>query len=157
MTDQTQSPKSDPGQPVKRRTLIQALVGFSVVATLGGVLTPIIAYLWPPAQRTATQGERVAVGEEKDLPVGQGKVVSAGDKPVIVVHTAQGGVKAYSAVCTHLGCIVGWQSSRGFIQCPCHDARFNAVTGAVISGPAPRPLSPVQVSIENGKVYVEVA
>ena len=157
MTDQEHSQKNSTSQPPSRRTFIQALVSFSVVATLGGVLTPIIAYLWPPAQRTATKGERVAVGDEKDLPVGQGKVVSAGDKPVIVVHTAQSGVKAYSAVCTHLGCIVGWQQSRGFIQCPCHDARFNPVTGAVISGPAPRPLPPVQVSIENGKVYVEVA
>jgi cytochrome b6-f complex iron-sulfur subunit len=157
MSDQPQSQNNGPGQPVRRRTFIQALVGFSVVATLGGVLTPIIAYLWPPAQRSATVGERVAVGDEKDLPAGQGKVVSAGDKPVIVVHTAQGGIKAYSAVCTHLGCIVGWQQSRGFIQCPCHDGRFNPVTGAVISGPPPRPLPPVQVSIENGKIYVEVA
>jgi cytochrome b6-f complex iron-sulfur subunit len=157
VTDQEHSQKNGTSQPPSRRTFIQALVSFSVFATLGGVLTPIIAYLWPPAQRTATKGERVAVGDEKDLPVGQGKVVSAGDKPVIVVHTAQGSVKAYSAVCTHLGCIVGWQQSRGFIQCPCHDARFNPVTGAVISGPAPRPLPPVQVSIENGKVYVEVA
>ena len=157
MTDQEHSQKNGTSQPPSRRTFIQALVGFSVFATLGGVLTPVIAYLWPPAQRTATKGERVAVGDEKDLPLGQGKVVSAGDKPVIVVHTAQGGVKAYSAVCTHLGCIVTWQQSRGFIQCPCHDGRFNPVTGAVISGPAPRPLPPVQVSIENGKIYVEVA
>jgi cytochrome b6-f complex iron-sulfur subunit len=111
--------------------------------------------LWPPARRTATKGERVAVGDERDLPVGQGKIVSAGDKPVILVHTAQGGVKGFSAICTHLGCIVNWQQSRGFIQCPCHDGRFNPVTGAVISGPPPRPLSPVPVSIENGKIYVE--
>ncbi len=157
MSARLQSQNNGTGQPVRRRAFIQALVGFSVVATLGSVLTPIIAYLWPPAQRSATAGERVAVGDEKDLPAGPGKVVSAGDKPVIVVHTAQGGIKAYSAVCTHLGCIVGWQQSRGFIQCPCHDGRFNPVTGAVISGPPPRPLPPVQVSIENGKIYVEVA
>jgi len=155
MPDQP-SQSSEPGRPTSRRTFIQALVGFSVVASLGGVLIPIIAYLWPSAQRTATKGERVTVGDEKDLPVGQGKVVSAGDKPVIVVHTAQAGVKAYSAVCTHLGCIVEWQPSRGFIQCPCHDGRFNPATGAVISGPPPQPLPPVQVSIENGKIYVEV-
>ncbi len=156
MQDQSQSQSYDSGQPIRRRTFIQALVGFSVLATLGGVLTPIIAYLWPPAERTATTGERVVVSDEKDLPVGQGKVISAGNKPVVIVHTAQGGIKAYSAVCTHLGCIVGWQQSRGFIQCPCHDARFNPVTGAVISGPAPRPLPSVPVSVENGKIYVEV-
>ena len=156
MSDQSNSQNSGPRQPIHRRTFIQALVGFSVVATLGGVLTPILGYLWPPARRSATKGERVAVGDERDLPVGQGKIVSAGDKPVIVVHTAQGGVKAFSAICTHLGCIVNWQQSRGFIQCPCHDGRFNPVTGAVISGPPPGPLSPVSVSLEGGKIYVQV-
>lgn len=156
MSDLSNSQNGGPGQPIHRRTFIQALVGFSVVATLGGVLTPILGYLWPPARRSATKGERVAVGDERDLPVGQGKIISAGDKPVIVVHTAQGGVKAFSAICTHLGCIVNWQQSRGFIQCPCHDGRFNPVTGAVISGPPPSPLSPVSVSIEGGKIYVQV-
>ena len=156
MSDLSNSQNSGPGQPIHRRTFIQALVGFSVAATLGGVLTPILGYLWPPARRSATKGERVAVSDERDLPVGQGKIISAGDKPVIVVHTAQGGVKAFSAVCTHLGCIVNWQQSRGFIQCPCHDGRFNPVTGAVISGPPPSPLSPVSVSIEGGKIYVQV-
>lgn len=155
MSASSQSTSSGSGQPT-RRTFIQALVGFSVIATLGGVLTPIIGYLWPPARPSATKGERVAVADERDMPIGQGKVVSVGDKPVILVHTAQGGVKAFSAICTHLGCIVGWQQSRGFIQCPCHDARFNAVTGAVISGPAPKPLSSIPVSVEGGKIYVEV-
>lgn len=155
MSDQA-SPSSGSDRPVSRRSFIQALVGFSVIATLGGVLTPIIGYLWPPARRTAAKGERVAVSDERDLPVGQGKVISAGDQAVIVVHTAQGGVKAFSAVCTHLGCIVNWQQSRGFIQCPCHDGRFNPVTGAVISGPPPSPLPSVPVSIEGGKIYVEV-
>jgi cytochrome b6-f complex iron-sulfur subunit len=156
MSDLPRSQTGDANQPVGRRTFIQALVGFSVVATLAGVLTPIIGYLWPPARRSATKGERVAVGDERDLPISQGKIVSAGDKPIIVVHTAQGGIKAFSAICTHLGCIVNWQQSRGFIQCPCHDGRFNPVTGAVISGPPPRPLSPVPVNIEGGKIYVEV-
>ena len=156
MPDQSNRQNSGPGQPIRRRTFIQALVGFSVVATLGGVLTPILGYLWPPTRRSAAKGERVAVGDERDLPVGQGKIVSAGDKPVIVVHTAQGGVIAFSAICTHLCCIVNWQQSRGFIQCPCHDGRFNPVTGAVISGPPPSPLPPVLVSIEGGKIYVQV-
>ena len=157
MSDLSQSQSSGAGQPVSRRSFIQVLVGFSVVATLGGVLTPIIGYLWPPERRSAAKGERVAVSDERDLPVGQGKVVSAGDKPIIIVHTAQGGVKAFSAICTHLGCIVTWQQSRGFIQCPCHDGRVNPVTGAVISGPLPRPLPSVPVTIEGGKIYVEVS
>jgi len=93
------------------------------------------------------------VGTLKDIPVGQGKVVPVADKPVIVVNTAQG-VKAYSAICTHLGCIVEWDQARKFILCPCHDGRFNAISGAVISGPPPAPLPAVPVLVDGENIYV---
>lgn len=138
---------------LSRRGLLKYLLGFSVFATLVGVLTPIIGYLWPPATRGAGGGGRTLVGTTKDIPVGQGKVVPVADKPVIVVNTAQG-VRAYSAICTHLGCIVEWDRPRKFILCPCHDGRFNPVSGAVISGPPPAPLPPVPVLVDGENIYV---
>ncbi len=147
---------SGPGLPaeVTRRGFIQWALGFSVIATLGGAFVPVIGYLWPPARRAAGSASRVLVGAVKDLPVGQAKVLPVNDKPVIVVNTAQGGVKAFSAICTHLGCVVEWNSSKGYIMCPCHDGRFNATTGAVISGPPPSPLPTVRVAVENDQIYV---
>ncbi len=143
-----------PDVPVGRRRFISYLLGFSVVATLGGVLTPIIGYLWPP-RRTAGGGSgRVEVGAVTDFPPGQGKVVPVGDKPVILAHTEQGGLKAFSAICTHLGCIVEWDQNRQIILCPCHDGRFNPVNGAVISGPPPAPLPELAVAVEGDTVYV---
>jgi cytochrome b6-f complex iron-sulfur subunit len=59
-----------------------------------------------------------------------------------------------SAICTHLGCVVGWKSSQGNIECPCHDGRFNPFNGAVISGPPPRPLPSYEVVVQNEQVYV---
>lgn len=137
-----------------RRGFVQWALGFAVVATLGGVIVPIIGYLWPPARRTAGSASRVLVGGAKDLPVGQAKVLPVNDKPVIVINTAQGGLKAFSAICTHLGCVVEWNQSKQYILCPCHDGRFNPVTGAVISGPPPAPLPSVRVAVENDQIYV---
>lgn len=144
-----------PQSPViARRRLIKYLLGFSVLATLGGVLTPIIGYLWPPGQAAAGPGDRVQVGTMDDFPVGQGKIVAVNDKAVIVVNTGQAGLKCYSAICPHLGCIVEWDQARQFILCPCHDGRFNPINGMVISGPPPAPLPPLNLVVEGDIIYV---
>jgi len=78
-------------QPVSRRGFFKyALLGFSALATAGGVLTPIVAYLWPPRQASAAGGGRVEVAATEDLPVGTGEVYSVNNKPVIVINTAEG-------------------------------------------------------------------
>ena len=145
---QTQAP--DPG----RRQFITYLLGFSVVATVVGVATPIAGYLWPPIRSSSDTGGRVPVGTTTEIPVGHGEVVAVDDKPVVVVNTEQGGIKAYSAICTHLGCISKWDPQRQVILCPCHDGRFNPVNGAVISGPPPTPLPAYQVSVEGETIFV---
>ena len=139
---------------VTRRRLITSLLGFSIAATLGGVLTPIIGYLWPPKRALSGAGERVEVGKAIEFPVGQGKVVSVNDRPVIVVHTEQGGAKAFSAICTHLACIVEWDADRQIILCPCHDGRFSPVNGGIISGPQPAPLPELSLAVEGDTIYV---
>lgn len=112
---------SGPGLPaqVTRRGFIRWALGFSAIATLGGAIVPVVGYLWPPARRAAASVSRVLVGALNDLPVGQAQILPVNDIPVIVVNTAQGGVKAFSAICTHLGCVVEWKSSRGI---PCAHA-----------------------------------
>lgn len=137
-----------------RRQVIGWLLGFSIVSTLGGVLTPIIGYLWPPAQASTSRGGRTLVGSVNDFPVNTGTVISVNDEPVIIVNTGVGGIKAYSAICTHLGCICYWHEQRQVIQSPCHDGRFNPLNGSVISGPPPRPLPAYELEIVKGEVYV---
>lgn len=140
---------------MSRRLFIRWLLGFSVVSTLGGVLTPIVGYLWPPARASSSgKGGRILVGTVDDFPLNSGKVVVSNDKPVIVVNTEAGGLKAFSAICTHLACITYWHEQRQIILCPCHDGRFNPVNGTVISGPPPRPLPPYEMEIVNGGVYI---
>jgi cytochrome b6-f complex iron-sulfur subunit len=147
-------PNRDQNPTIGRRRLITYLLGFSVVATLGGVLTPIIGYLWPPSRASVGEKGRVQVGTTTDFPAGQGKVVPVNDKPVIIVNTDQGGLRAFSAICTHLGCVVEWDQRRQFILCPCHDGRFNPLNGTVISGPPPAPLPQLALTVEEGAIYV---
>lgn len=141
------------GRPMGRRRFIRMLLGFSVVSTLTMVVTPIIGFLIPPRTEGAGAGGRVLAATTADLPIGNGKVVAMGSKPVIVVNT-DAGVKAYSAVCTHLGCIVGYDSTSSQIVCPCHDGRFSPASGGVISGPPPQPLPPVAVAVEKDQIFL---
>ncbi len=138
---------------LSRRKFIQALLGFSIVSTFAGILVPIIAYLIPTKSQTGYGGP-TEVGKVGEFPLGGGTVVSVSNKPVIVVNTKTGGIKAFSAICTHLGCVVYWDQNKNLITSPCHDGRFNPVTGDVVSGPPPRPLPAYELAVKDGKVLI---
>jgi Rieske Fe-S protein len=58
-------------------------------------------------------------------------------------------VVAYSAICTHDGCTVGWDAEDEVIACPCHGSRFDAADGSVVRGPARSALAAVQVEVDE--------
>lgn len=60
---------------------------------------------------------------------------------------------AFGPQCTHLGCAYHWDEAKSEFLCPCHNSVF-AVNGAVISGPAPRPLDRYETKIENGQLLL---
>ena len=140
-------------QPFGRRRFLRLVLGFSAVSTLAMIVTPIVAFLVPPRTESGATGGRVLAVTTADIPVGQGKVVAMGSAPVIVTNTAQG-VKAFSAVCTHLGCIVAFDTTVGQIVCPCHGGQFNPSTCAVTAGPPPAPLKPVSVAVEKDQIFL---
>jgi cytochrome b6-f complex iron-sulfur subunit len=136
-----------------RRRFLRWLAGLTVVSTLAMIVTPILGFLVPPRTSGTSAGGKVLVAKTSDIPPGAGKVVALGSKPAIVVNTDQG-VHAYSAICTHLGCVVAWNDLAGVIQCPCHDGRFNPVSGTVVSGPPPAPLPALNVSVEGDQIFL---
>ncbi|MGN6276726.1 MAG: Rieske (2Fe-2S) protein [Solirubrobacterales bacterium] len=71
--------------------------------------------------------------------------------PDILIRNTDGSLKAFSAVCTHAGCTVGYEN--GTIVCPCHGGEYNAETGEVIAGPPPAPLEPKKVVEAGGQIY----
>jgi Rieske Fe-S protein len=93
-------------------------------------------------------GSSVLAGTS-EIPVGEGKVFAA--QRVVVTQPAAGEFRAFSAVCTHMQCIVD-QVSNGTIDCPCHGSQFSVKDGHVISGPAPSPLPAASIKVESGKI-----
>ena len=85
------------------------------------------------------------LGMTSQIPVGGGTVFT--DAKVVVTQPVKGTFKAFSAVCTHMGCIVS-KISNGTIDCPCHGSQYSIKNGAVVAGPAPAPLpaQPIKVS-----------
>lgn len=150
--NQVQS-SSEENPAVDRRSFLQWLFGFSIFSTIASIAIPIIGYLIPPESGNAVGGGRVLVGTTDEIPHGQAKVVPVGNKPVIITNTDQG-IKAFSAICTHLGCICVWDASRSIILCPCHDGHFSASTGAVLAGPPPTPLASMDILVEDNEIYV---
>ncbi|HEX2094707.1 MAG TPA: FAD-dependent oxidoreductase [Longimicrobiaceae bacterium] len=72
---------------------------------------------------------------------GTGAVVQRGRKKIAAYRDEEGTLHELSAVCTHLGCIVSWNSEERSWDCPCHGSRFTP-TGEVLNGPALHPLMP---------------
>lgn len=135
-----------------RRRFLRFLLGFSAASTLGMIVAPVVGFLVPPKTQGGGGG-RVVAGTLQDIPANTGKVVAMGGAPVIVSNT-EAGVKAFSAVCTHLGCIVDFDETVRHIVCPCHDGHFNPASGAVLSGPPPAPLAPVALAIEGDEIVL---
>jgi glycine/D-amino acid oxidase-like deaminating enzyme/nitrite reductase/ring-hydroxylating ferredoxin subunit len=79
----------------------------------------------------------------RTLKRGEGRIVERNGDKVAAYRDAAGAVTMRSAFCTHMGCVVGWNSAEKTWDCPCHGSRFKA-TGQVISGPAESPLDKVE-------------
>ncbi|HET7900757.1 MAG TPA: Rieske (2Fe-2S) protein [Candidatus Nanopelagicales bacterium] len=84
-----------------------------------------------------------------DVPVGGGTILR--DVQVVVTQPSAGTYKAFSAVCTHEGCLVA-QVAQGAIDCPCHGAQFSITDGSVIGGPAPAPLAAVPMAVSGDTI-----
>jgi nitrite reductase/ring-hydroxylating ferredoxin subunit len=84
-----------------------------------------------------------------DVPVGGCFVVSSAK--VVVTQPTKGDFKAFTAVCTHQGCLVE-TSTEGDIPCPCHSSKFSLEDGSPVSGPATSPLAAVDITVDGDSI-----
>ncbi|MEU5213698.1 Rieske (2Fe-2S) protein [Streptomyces sp. NPDC020742] len=89
------------------------------------------------------------LAKASEIPQGGGKIFKA--EKVVVTQPKDGEIKAFSAVCTHAGCVVG-EVSGGTINCLCHGSKFDITDGSVKHGPATKALAPAKVNVEGGSV-----
>ena len=97
----------------------------------------------------AGNSRNAALASTSEIPVGGGKVFSA--EKVVVTQPTAGEFKAFSAVCTHMQCLVDKVAS-GTIDCPCHGSEFSVKNGSVVSGPAPSPLPAQAIKVTGGRI-----
>ncbi|MES1980951.1 MAG: FAD-dependent oxidoreductase [Pseudomonadota bacterium] len=84
------------------------------------------------------------VDSVSDIPPDSGAIVRDGLTKLAIYRDTKGELVSLSAVCTHLGCIVSWNSAEKTWDCPCHASRFD-VTGKVLHGPAITPLAAAEL------------
>ncbi len=138
-----------------RRRFLDYLLGTTVVATLGAIVYPIIRFMSPPQVIESTENSVVAA-KLAEVPVNSGKIFKFGSKPGILVRTDSGELKAFSAVCTHLDCIVQYKPDTKHIWCACHNGQYN-LNGQNVGGPPPRPLEEYKVNTRGDDIVVSKA
>jgi len=120
-------------------------VGF--VSTAAAIAYPVSRFLVPPASGEAPTNSVVAM-KAAALKPNSGVIFPFGSKPAIVVRTAEGEVRAFTAVCTHLECTVQFKADTSQIWCACHNGLYD-LAGNVVSGPPPRPLERFAVNLRG--------
>ena len=146
---------------IARRTVLQAggiiAVGGVVAACSSGsseASSSEPAASAPAGSAPAASGSAAAAGavaQVSDIPVGGGIILA--DQAIVITQPAAGEIKAFNAVCTHQGCLVG-EVTNNEIICPCHGSKFSAADGSVIQGPAQSPLEAAGVAVDGGAVVL---
>jgi len=119
----------------------------------GGAATSGGAAASPTAGGGAATGGAPAAAvltSTSEVPAGGGKIIDG--KNIVITQPQAGSFKAFTAVCTHQGCIVS-SVSGGTINCPCHGSKFSVKDGSVVNGPAASPLAPIAIKVEGTSIF----
>jgi len=135
------------------RTLVTWIAGTSVGGLIVAVVYPVARYLVPPeSAESAASSVTLPFGPEEVAP-NSAKIFKFGNRPGIIVRTPSGELRAFSAACTHLGCIVQHRADLGHLWCACHNGHFD-LNGINIQGPPPRPLEAYVVNVRGDQIVV---
>jgi 3-phenylpropionate/trans-cinnamate dioxygenase ferredoxin subunit len=97
----------------------------------------------------------VRIGNVSDIPAGQMRVFDVSGTKVNVAN-AEGLLYAFDDTCTHLGCSLARGTLEGTtVTCSCHGSQFDVTSGAVLRGPAQRPVRSRGVQVDGDAVLAE--
>lgn len=163
------SPESPSRQLLPSRRALLAGAGVTCAAMLAGCTThdasnggsaPATSGTAASAGSSASAtGESAATGSAlpagalaatSQVPDGGGKIIDG--KNIVITQPRSGSFRAFTAICTHEGCIVS-NVSNGTINCPCHGSKFSIKDGSVVHGPAPSPLAAIAIKVEGTSIF----
>ncbi len=136
-----------------RRGFINAILGTSVGGLLLAVLYPVTRYLIPPQSGESAAATVTLSIKPEDIAPNSAEIFRFGNQAGILVRTPSGELRAFSASCTHLSCIVQYREDLGHIWCACHNGHFD-LNGRNVSGPPPAPLEAYVVNVRGDEIVV---
>jgi Rieske Fe-S protein len=96
-------------------------------------------------------GDRIKEAMHSESPTdvkrGEGKLITMDNQKVAAYRDEEGIIHTVSAVCTHLGCLVNWNSAEKSWDCPCHGARYDC-QGKILQGPAVQDLAVISSKVK---------
>ena len=147
---------ADPGDelsaPVPRRRFVEVLLGCGILATAAAFTYPVLRYLVPP-ETSDLASDSVVAGRVGELKLNSGRISRFGNRPGLLIRTADGEYRALSATCTHLSCTVQYREDLRLLWCACHNGKYD-LSGRNISGPPPRPLETFEVQLQGDEILV---
>ena len=145
--------KKVPAGEIDRRKFLDWFLGTSIGAFLIAVFYPVSRYLIPPKVEESTARTVTLSLKPAEVKPNSGEIFRFGNEPAILVRTPAGYLRAFSAVCTHLACIVQYRSDLSEIWCACHNGHYD-LNGKNISGPPPKPLEQYVVNVRTDQIVV---
>ncbi len=133
-----------------RRTFLGGLLGAVGLVVTAAAAWPVWRFLAP--QSGAGELEKIVIARG-EVPLEQAHFFNFHGKPAVVLQVTPGQFAAFSAVCTHLGCVVKWVPEKQEFLCPCHAGRFST-EGKVLGGPPPKPLELLPVALVGDQLQV---
>jgi len=135
-----------------RRRFIEGLLGGGLLASAISFFYPVIRYIVPPTV-VDLGGDEVVAAKLGEMKPNSSKIFRFGNRPGLLLLTADGEYRAMSATCTHLSCTVQYRSELHQVWCACHNGLYD-LGGRNVSGPPPRPLEAFQVHLRGDEVVV---
>jgi Rieske Fe-S protein len=136
-----------------RRKFLNWFLSTTAGAFLVSVTYPLSRYLIPPEVEESTASTVTLSIKPNDVKANSGQIFRFGSQPAILVKDTNGELKAFSAVCTHLACIVQYRSDISHIWCACHNGHFD-LNGRNVEGPPPKPLEQFVVNVRADQIVV---
>ena len=136
-----------------RRNWLNWFLSTTAGAFLVSVTYPLSRYLIPPDVEESTAHTVTLALKPQEVKPNSGQIFRFGSQAGILVKDSNGELKAFSAVCTHLACIVQYRSDINQIWCACHNGHFD-LNGRNVEGPPPKPLEQFVVNVRAEQIVV---